>query len=111
MPGLRDLLTNPTLPDISFDEPALQRSPFEASLRGLASGVYQGVRGMSSPVDLALMGTPLRALRGLKPLAPAVKALERIPSVKMNRYKNPLGPATAETEGLYDYLMTRRGIG
>jgi hypothetical protein len=91
MPGLRSLLNDPLLPEAEFDQPALDRSPLEASLRGLATGIYGGLREMSSPAELALGVMPVggAAVRGLKGLSPIARALKRLPPVPA--YKPPAG--------------------
>jgi hypothetical protein len=42
----------------ALDSPSLERSPFEAQLRGFGAGAMEGLRGLTSPLNLAAMAIP-----------------------------------------------------
>lgn len=55
-----------------LDSPSLDRSPLEASIRGFGAGALEGVRGLTTPLNMGAMAIPaLRALgRGRTAAAP-----------------------------------------
>lgn len=90
MPGPFDLLkkgvnvaTTPLVPEApvnamadSIDSPTLDRSPWEARLRGFGAGALQGARTLTSPLDIATL--PIPGMKGLGGLGKAGGAVSRM---------------------------------
>ena len=99
MPGPLDLLkhgykfaTTPLVDESTIqpaqdwmDSPTMDRSPMEARIRGFGAGALEGLRGLTTPLDLAAMasGPALGALRGAmgasKAIAPTMDLIEANP--------------------------------
>ena len=88
MPNWMDYLTEPLVPEApvrrlqeQIDAPELERSPWEARLRGFGAGALEGLRGLSSPMALAGMLPAGRlattAARGAQGLSRAIPAAAR----------------------------------
>jgi hypothetical protein len=94
MPGPLDLLkrlySGATTPLVSeeaaapyinaVDSPSLERSPVEAGIRGFGAGALEGLRGMTTPLDLAGfaaggIGAGARGIRGLMGAGRAAEAV------------------------------------
>ena len=88
MPGPLDFLTTPLVPEAPvrrlqerMDAPTLDRSPWEARLRGFGAGALEGLRGQTSPMALAgmlpLVGGAMRAPGAAQGLSRAAQGLSR----------------------------------
>lgn len=60
MAGIWETLNRPLVPEepvrqlqAAIDTPTLERSPWEARLRGFGAGALEGLRGQTSPISLA----------------------------------------------------------
>lgn len=86
MPNWMDYLTEPLVPEApvrrlqeQIDAPTLERSPWEARLRGFGAGALEGLRGLTSPLSLASM-LPVGRAASMAPRA--IQALSKtIPGV------------------------------
>ena len=111
--------------------PSMDRSPMEARMRGFGAGALEGLRGLTTPLDLATVGLPMagRAMSGLKGMMGAGRMVDAAP--KMAPTMQTLGEQVAEftpvgsealynagreatrpgsgMEGIYNLLMKRFG--
>ncbi len=87
--GFGQFMQNPLVPQSAIDpyqqqleEPQLEQSPWMARLKGFGSGALQGLRGLTSPLNLAgLAGTALGGgalMRGATALPEATGALSEV---------------------------------
>ena len=104
-------LTNPLIPlewlekaQGMIDSPTAERSPLEASLRGFGAGALEGLRDMTSPLNLALSAAPVArgagALAGLSKAAPA-----------MDHAADALGLGRSLKASGYSHKAASRGAG
>lgn len=58
--------------------PSMDRSPMEARMRGFGAGALEGMRGLTTPLDLAAVAMPMagRAISGLKGMMGAGRAAQ-----------------------------------
>ena len=89
----------------ALDAPALERSPIEARLRGFGAGAMEGLRGMTSPLELAgiAAGGAGGVLKGLGRTGGAVsKASKMAPTLDVvePRAVNQVAPAMDDVESL-----------
>ena len=110
--------TTPLMPEApvrrlqeQIDSPDLERSPWEAQLRGFGAGALEGLRDLTSPADLIGMaalpmgggGGLLRAARGVQQAPGALEGLLNLrPSLSATRAMMPAEFVEPGAEALWN---------
>ena len=110
-----DFATEPMVDDEtidSIDAPALDRSPFEAKMRGFGAGVADGLQEFTSPLGIAslmggggALGHAAKAARGVSAAAKAAPNMGRSIQVLRDTPVKQVMPRGYEVNGLIDDLQ------
>src|SRR5438046_3052964 len=86
----------------TLEEPHLDQSPAMARLKGFGSGALEGLRGLTTPLNVASMALPY--LRGAAPAAEAVSGLRGALAAGSEAASLPaeFAPATEAGEAAYN---------